>query len=204
MSDVSANTFCFSETGELNLKRPSNIYGMAQARCSTGIFILKCKLKHKTEAKEREMPWFWGSPLDASSPFFWNSWVTGISSWYPPLLVLTAFLPARVAEASSSKPGSSASEELAPGTFHLKQVFLHFSCTYHFKGAVTFHCSNKRVSKGIRNCSESLETSVKCLPWTLTQALSHRRALNGLSDNCFSKGNARNLLPALEIVIKNT
>lgn len=78
MSDVSTNSFCFSETGELNLKGPSNIYGVAQARCSTGIFIVKYKLKHKREARQREMPWFWGSPLDTSSPFFWNSWVTGI------------------------------------------------------------------------------------------------------------------------------
>lgn len=56
MSDVSTNSFCFSDTEEPKLKGQSNIYGMVQAKCSTGIFIVKYKLKHEAEAKQREMP----------------------------------------------------------------------------------------------------------------------------------------------------
>jgi len=55
MSDVSMNSMCFYEMGELNPKGPSNIYGIALSRCSAGRFIVKCKVKHKSEAKQREM-----------------------------------------------------------------------------------------------------------------------------------------------------
>jgi len=52
-----------------------------------------------------------------------------ISSWYPPLLYLTVFLPAHVPDVSNHKASSSASKELAPraskaGALHTSAALL--------------------------------------------------------------------------------